>query len=31
MRRRGYTRLSRKLRANVPKEAVEAAGQRPRA
>src|SRR5262245_33163153 len=29
MRRRGYTRLSRKLQANFPKEAVEAAGLRP--
>ena len=28
-RRRGYTRLSRKLQANFPKEAVEAAGLRP--
>jgi bifunctional DNA-binding transcriptional regulator/antitoxin component of YhaV-PrlF toxin-antitoxin module len=29
MQRRGYTRLSRKLQANFPKEAVEAAGLRP--
>jgi bifunctional DNA-binding transcriptional regulator/antitoxin component of YhaV-PrlF toxin-antitoxin module len=29
MRRKGYTRLSRKLQANFPKEAVEAAGLRP--
>jgi bifunctional DNA-binding transcriptional regulator/antitoxin component of YhaV-PrlF toxin-antitoxin module len=28
-RRRGYTRLSSKLQANFPKEAVEAAGLRP--
>ncbi|MGH7912694.1 MAG: hypothetical protein ACREOV_13310 [Candidatus Dormibacteraceae bacterium] len=28
-RRRGYTRLSRKLQANFPKETVEAAGLRP--
>ena len=28
-RRRGYTRLSRKLQANFPKVAVEAAGLRP--
>lgn len=29
IRRRGYTRLSRKLQANFPKEAVKAAGLRP--
>jgi bifunctional DNA-binding transcriptional regulator/antitoxin component of YhaV-PrlF toxin-antitoxin module len=29
VRRRGYTRLSRKLQANFPKEAVEAAGLQP--